>query len=59
MLYCIQTKVANIALMIIKYAQKHNITLRMSSRGNCYDNAVAESFFLVLALSLRKHLKEN
>ena len=28
-----------------KLAKKYNIILGMSRRGNCYDNAVAESFF--------------
>ncbi len=33
-------------------AKKHNITLSMSRRGNCYDNAVAESFFKTLKKEL-------
>ena len=28
-----------------KFCQKHNLTPSMSRRGNCWDNAVAESFF--------------
>ena len=35
--------------------QKYNIIQSMSRRGNCWDNSVVESFFLVLALSLRNH----
>ena len=35
-----------------KFAKKHNITLSMSRRGNCYDNAVAESFFKTLKKEL-------
>jgi putative transposase len=31
---------------------RHNITLSMSRRGNCYDNAVAESFFKTLKKEL-------
>jgi len=31
-----------------KLAQKHGIKLSMSGKGNCYDNAVAESFFHTL-----------
>jgi putative transposase len=27
------------------WCQEHNLTPSMSRRGNCYDNAVAESFF--------------
>lgn len=38
-----------------KVAKEHNITLSMSRRGNCYDNAVAESFFK----TLKKSLSEN
>ena len=40
-----------------KLATDHNITLSMSRRGNCYDNAVAESFFKTLKKELvRKHV---
>ncbi|MBN0661855.1 IS3 family transposase, partial [Pseudomonas aeruginosa] len=28
-----------------KFCQKHNLIPSMSRRGNCWDNAVAESFF--------------
>ena len=35
-----------------KLAQKYHITLSMSRRGNCYDNAVAESFFKTLKKEL-------
>ncbi len=35
-----------------KLAKKYNITLSMSRRGNCYDNAVAESFFKTLKKEL-------
>lgn len=31
-----------------KFVEKHNIKLSMSGQGNCYDNAVAESFFHTL-----------
>ncbi len=34
------------------FAKKYNITLSMSRRGNCYDNAVAESFFKTLKKEL-------
>lgn len=33
-------------------AKEHRITLSMSSTGNCYDNAVAESFFHTLKLAV-------
>lgn len=36
----------------IQFAKKHNIILSMSRRGNCYDNAVAESFFKTLKKEL-------
>jgi len=40
-----------------QFAHKHNIVLSMSRRGNCYDNAVAESFFKTLKKELvRKHV---
>ena len=32
--------------------KNHNITPSMSRRGNCYDNAVAESFFKTLKKEL-------
>jgi len=35
-----------------KFATSNNITLSMSRRGNCYDNAVAESFFKTLKKEL-------
>jgi putative transposase len=35
-----------------KLAKEHKITLSMSRRGNCYDNAVAESFFKTLKKEL-------
>lgn len=35
-----------------KVATKHNIILSMSRRGNCYDNAVAESFFKTIKKEL-------
>jgi len=38
-----------------KVAKEHNITLSMSRRGNCYDNAVAGSF----SKQLRKNLSGN
>jgi len=34
------------------FANKHNIVPSMSRRGNCYDNAVAESFFKTLKKEL-------
>ena len=34
------------------FANTHNITPSMSRRGNCYDNAVAESFFKTLKKEL-------
>ncbi len=42
------------------FAKKHNIVLSMSRRGNCYDNAVAESFFKTLKKELvRKQIFET
>ena len=35
-----------------KLAEKHGIRLSMSSTGNCYDNAVAESFFHTLKIAV-------
>jgi len=37
-----------------KFAKEHNIILSMSRRGNCYDNAVAESFFKTIKKELVK-----
>lgn len=40
-----------------KFLKLHNITPSMSRRGNCYDNAVAESFFKTLKKELvRKNI---
>ncbi len=36
----------------VNLAKSHNITLSMSRRGNCYDNAVAESFFKTIKREL-------
>ncbi len=39
------------------FAKNHNIVPSMSRRGNCYNNAVAESFFKTLKKELvRKHV---
>jgi len=38
-------------------AKEHNIILSMSRRGNCYDNAVAESFFKTLKKELIRKQK--
>ena len=39
------------------FSDKNNIIPSMSRRGNCYDNAVAESFFKTLKKELvRKHI---
>jgi transposase InsO family protein len=37
--------------------QKHSVLQSMSRRGNCYDNAVAESFFHSLKTELTHHYK--
>jgi putative transposase len=43
-----------------KFAKKYHIVLSMSRRGNCYDNAVAESFFKTLKKELvRKQIFHN
>jgi transposase InsO family protein len=36
--------------------QKFNVKQSMSSKGNCYDNAVAESFFKTLKYELSKKI---
>ncbi|PHR56047.1 MAG: hypothetical protein COA44_09270 [Arcobacter sp.] len=36
----------------MKFAKEHNIVLCMSRRGNCYDNAVSESFFKTIKKEL-------
>jgi len=41
-----------------KFAKKYNIILSMSRRGNCYDNAVAESFFKTFKKELIKKQKQ-
>ena len=37
----------------------HGITCSMSRRGNCYDNAVMESFFSTVKSELREHFDSN
>lgn len=37
----------------------HDITCSMSRRGNCHDNAVAESFFSTLKLELGERFPDN
>ena len=37
----------------------HGITCSMSRRGNCYDNAVMESFFSTVKSELREHFESN
>ena len=37
----------------------HGITCSMSRRGNCYDNAVMESFFSTVKSELRVHFDSN
>ena len=37
----------------------HGITCSMSRRGNCYDNAVAESFFSTVKSELREHFESH
>ena len=36
--------------------KKHNVIQSMSRKGNCWDNAVAESFFKILKSELVKHI---
>jgi len=43
-----------------KFAKRYNLILSMSRRGNCYDNAVAESFFKTIKKELvRKQIFET
>ena len=37
----------------------HGVTCSMSRRGNCYDNAVMESFFSTVKSELREHFDSN
>ena len=41
----------------MSFLGKHNLDASMSRRGNCHDNAVAESFFQ--ALETRTHQAED
>ncbi|MBM3191908.1 MAG: IS3 family transposase [Chlamydiae bacterium] len=41
----------------LKFTQAHRIELSMSGKGNCYDNAVAESFFHTLKTEHTNHYK--
>ena len=47
--YCGSQYASDSHLQIIK---QHNITQSMSRKGNCWDNAVAESFFHTLKMEL-------
>lgn len=40
-----------------EHLSKHNMIQSMSAKGNCYDNAVAESFFHTLKTELIHHVK--
>ena len=42
-----------------KFLKKHNIICSMSRKGNCYDNACAETFFSTIKCEMiyRKHYK--
>lgn len=45
-----------------RFATEHNLSLSMSRRGNCHDNAVAESFFQLLKrerIKRRKYLNRE
>ncbi len=45
-----------------RFAREHNLSLSMSRRGNCHDNAVAESFFQLLKrerIKRRKYLNRE
>jgi len=53
MSWCILTVVANTVLTIIsKYYGRYGLICSMSRKGNCWDNAVAESFFHTLKTEL-------
>jgi len=39
----------------IRFCREHGLVLNMSRRGNCYDNAVAESFFSSLKKERVRH----
>jgi putative transposase len=42
-----------------EFIEQHNLTQAMSRRGNCWDNAVAESFFNLLKRELIRRRKSK
>jgi putative transposase len=43
----------------LRFCSAHNLALSMSRRGNCWDNAVAESFFSSLKERIKKIVRTS